>query len=264
MTYMARSRNIIFTLFNYNDKIIENLKQQAFTYLIFGKEHTKDGKEHLQGYIEFPEAIRWSTLINKFKGIHLEKRLGTAFQAAEYCKKEGKYEEYGEISKQGSRTDLKELAIIATQEGAKAVAIKMPDMYIKYHRGIKALICELYNDRNTMPKVTWLWGKTGCGKTRQAIEAHKSFYIKDDTKWWDKYEQQEAIILDDFSGNWEFRNLLRLLDRYPYLGEIKGGTIPINSPYIYITCEFPPEHYWTDSSLAQILRRVTVVTEVGG
>lgn len=38
--------------------------------------------------------------------VHIEPRKGKAVQAVEYCKKEGKFYEYGQLCKQGHRTDL--------------------------------------------------------------------------------------------------------------------------------------------------------------
>lgn len=109
---------------------------------------------------------------------------------------------------------------------------------------------------------------------RQPVEKHKTYYIKDGTQWWDEYEQQEAIIIDDFDGKWPFRDLLRLLDRYPYQGQFKGGYVPINSPFIYITCEHPPDWFWgpmakapltgdrSANELAQMLRRIDEIVHV--
>jgi len=80
--------------------------------------------------------------------------------------------------------------------------------------------------------------------------------------WWDGYEQQEAIIIDDFDGKWPYRDLLRLLDRYPYQGQFKGGYFKVNSPYIYITCEFAPSYFWQGNEYAQVFRRLKEVKYV--
>jgi len=49
--------------------------------------------------------------------------------------------------------------------------------------------------------------------------------------------------------------LLKLCDRYKYSGQVKGGFVKINSPFIFITCEFPPSHFWIGNTLTQVLRR---------
>lgn len=59
---------------------------------------------------------------------------------------------------------------------------------------------------------------------------------KDNTKWWDGYDKQEFVILDDFRGSqMQFNELLRLLDRYQHRVEFKGGSRQFDSPNIIIT-----------------------------
>ena len=134
--------------------------------------------------------------------------------------------------------------------------------YVKYHSGLDKLIGLTYPPRNSKPEVHWLYGKAGTGKTRYVIDNYTDVYIKDHTKWWNGYRQQEVILIDDFDSHlWEFRVLLLVLDRYPYQGEYKGGYIHVNSPIIYVTCEFHPSHYWKDNDLAQVTRRLDSITQ---
>lgn len=230
-----------------------------------------NGTPHLQGYIEFPNAVRGSAIRKNFDGkAHWEVRRGTAKEASDYCKKEGSYEEFGQLSQQGKRTDLEEIGdAVLSGISTKEIACTYPGAYIKYHKGIEALKQAAkgvfdFKDRTTKPKVIWRWGPTGVGKTRGAREAHTTYYIKDGTQWWDGYEQQEAIIIDDFDGKWEFRGLLRLLDFAPYQGQTKGGHVKINSPYIYFTCEYPPEQAFHNApgEFNQIRRRIDEVIEI--
>lgn len=195
---------------------------------------------------------------------HWEPRRGTPGQAAYYCKKEHKWTERGELPRQGRRTDLDAVGELVL-DGApmKEVAEVYPGAYVKFHKGLWALKSTQWKDRTEPPIVTWLWGATGVGKTRTATEAGP-FYIKDSSKWWDGYTQQEVIILDDFDLSWNFKDLLRLLDRYPYQGQTKGGFVKINSPKIFITCDKPPSEFWYGTDLAQIMRRISSVSEVGG
>ena len=62
--------------------------------------------------------------------------------------------------------------------------------------------------------------KTGTGKSRWAFEMAKtceSYYYKTKGKWWDLYENEKCVIWDDFRGSdYEFNELLKLCDRYPY------------------------------------------------
>jgi len=257
-------RNCCFTLNNWTEEEFDSLKSMSqVRYMVIGKEVGEEGTPHLQGYVEFTNSKKLVTLKKINSRIHWERRFGTAKQASTYCKKDNDFIEVGEMSQQGKRSDLDDVVEMVEKGSSSAeIADTFPKSYLMYGNGIERLRAAKYTDRSEPPCVTWLWGKTGTGKTRTAVESHSSFYIKDGTMWWNGYEQQEAIVIDDFDGRWPYRDFLRLLDRYPYQGQFKGGYLKINSPFIYITCEFPPEHFWADNELAQVTRRLTSVKEL--
>jgi len=255
------SKNWCFTLNNYTDEDEELVSKYNFSYAIIGKEVGENGTPHLQGYMEFPGTKRLETLKNLCSRIHWEPRKGTQEQASEYCKKEGDFYEFGKKKQQGKRSDLVAVANAVVENTFSST--DFPEEYIKYHKGIEAFKSSLYKHRTEAPIVVWRWGLSGTGKTRVPYEKHiDSVYIKDGTMWWDGYEQQEAIIVDDFDGHWPYRDFLRFLDRYPYQGQYKGGYHKINSKYLYITCEHPPEHFWHGNELTQITRRISEVKQV--
>lgn len=260
---MDRLRSCCFTLNNYTEQDYEELRNMNSSYIVIGKEVGEQGTPHLQGYVEFKNQVRFSTLKKRYPKLHIEARRGTPLQASTYCKKEGDYVEIGNINEQGKRNDiLSSCELILEKKSMKEVANHNPEVFVKYHKGLIAFKNIQYEDRTAKPQVHWRWGPAGCGKTRYCVEKHPDHYIKDGTMWWDSYEQQEAIIIDDFDGHWPYRDLLRLLDRNKYQGQYKGGYVKINSPYIYITCEFPPEHFWLGNTLAQVMRRIDSVSNV--
>lgn len=255
-------RNTCFTLNNWTEEEYEAIIQWDCKYLIVGKEVGKEGTPHLQGYVEWKSSKKFDTLKNLNERIHWEERKGKSEQAATYCKKEGNFFEKGKLSKPGKRTDLEKIGdLIIEKTPMKEIALQNPAHFIRYHRGMKALAEILKEDRKERPYVEWRWGSTGVGKTRYCVEKHKSYYIKDGTKWWDGYDQQEAIIIDDFAGM-DLREFLRLCDWYKYQGEVKTGYTKINSPFIYITCDKPPSHFWTGEELEQASRRIDLIVEV--
>lgn len=265
MAEFKSTRNNCFTLNNYTEDEYESIKCWAFDYIVVGKELGEEKTPHLQGYVEWGRSVRFQTLKKLNGRIHWEKRMGTPDQAATYCKKEGNFWESGLISEQGKRSDLEQVVdMIKNKKSKDEIAENFGSTFVKYHKGIECLINSMQKDRTEPPFVTWLWGKAGTGKTRTPVEKHVSHYIKDGTMWWNGYQQDEAIIIDDFDGHWPYRDLLRLLDRYKYQGQTKGGYVKINSPYIYITCEYPPSHFWSGNELDQVLRRINSVAEVVG
>lgn len=265
-------RNYVFTLNNYTEEEVENLNNWTdYTYCIYGFETgTETGTKHLQGYIEFKNPIRITTLKNRNNRIHWEVRKGTQEQAITYCKKEGNFKEFGAKKTQGSRTDLDKWRSNALEEGMKFVT-----SYGNYQQ-IK--VCEqflTYNEepRDWKPIVIWLWGKTGTGKSRRARELTTNAYTKSDgSKWWPGYDGHEDVILDDFRDSWwSITETLSLLDRYEKRVEFKGGYRQFKAKTIVITCCKPPDKCYleTGEAIQQLLRRidtiscVTDVTEVG-
>lgn len=266
---MARnqSRNYCLTLNNYTEEELERLKSIEHKYIVLGKEKGEQGTPHIQGYVEFYKPKQLSALKKINERIHWERRLGTAREASAYCKKEMDFYEHGEMSRQGARTDLEKVVAMAqAKKSTTEIAEECPREYIKYYRGINALIESAYKprERDTPPEVIWIWGKTGVGKTRWAFDEHKTVYVKDGTQWWNGYTQQEAIIIDDFDGKWPIRDFLRLLDRYPYQGQTKGGYVQINSPYIYVTSDTRPDAYWGLDLWSQVERRLSNIICLNG
>ena len=96
-------------------------------------------------------------------------------------------------------------------------------MFIRYHRGLKALKHE-YNklERGNgfiKPVIKIFWGATGTGKTRKAYQIDPNLYKvpihEGQTTWFDGYEGQETILLDEFYGGIKYSFMLRLFDSNP-------------------------------------------------
>lgn len=262
-----KSRGWMITINNPTQDDVSTLWNDDYQYCIWQFERGADGTVHIQGFIYYTNPRIWPK--RKYPRAHLEPAKN--FNACkEYCSKldtrvQGPYER-GTPPEQGRRSDLESAATEYLQMGESAFADVNPSTFIRFHKGLRELaqLKVTHRDRSNPPTVIWYYGSAGAGKSRMCVERHpESFYIKDGTSWWNGYTQQEAIIIDDFDGRWPYRDLLRLLDRYPYQGQIKGGYVKINSPYIYITCEHPPEHWWDGNELAQVTRRLTQIELIG-
>lgn len=259
---MSRSRNWCYTLNNYTEEELKGLKDIDCKYHVLGEEVGEKGTKHIQGYIEFANAISFESIKSKLFRAHIEKRLGSSKQASDYCKKENKFVEIGIRSVQGDRTDIK--TIMDKIKDKEFSIDDHPNEYARYHVMIDKLITRSYLPRSNPPEVYWFYGESGAGKTRTAVELYgvTNCYMKDSSKWWDGYQQQHCIVIDDFMPKdceEQYRDMLRLLDRYPYQGQVKGGYIHIDSPVIIITCEYEPSYLYTQTKLTQMLRRLKEV-----
>jgi len=107
------------------------------------------------------------------------------------------------------------------------------------------------------------WGRTGTGKSRRAwTEAGMDAYCKDPrTKFWDGYQVEENVVIDEFRGGIDVAHLLRWLDRYPVRVEIKGSSKPLVAKRIWITSNLGPDKWYPDidqETLSALLRRLEI------
>jgi len=264
-----RVRNVCFTGFKEEGY---NFNETQMKYLVIGKEICPStGKEHWQGYVELKNNKTFSAIKKLFndKALHLEERKGNANQASEYCKKDGNYKEFGKISCPGERTDLVVVKddILSGKITCENIRENTPDLYHMYGRTLDKLEDD-YNckkKRTWMTKGLWIWGPTGCGKSRWAYETYPDAYTwVDDKDWQDCYKGEETIIIDDFRGNIKYQNLLKMIDRYEYKLSRRGKQpTPLLAKQIIITSSMPPQRIYknlpTEDSIEQLLRRCTVI-----
>lgn len=267
---MSRHRCYCFTLNNPtpSDAFGLQLLWKKSQYYICGRE-VGDVKEtyHLQGYVRFKNPQSFDFVKKHIPRAHIEVARGSDEDNKRYCSKQGDYDESGTISVgQGHRADISEVTdlIRSGSTTIEEIMFDYPELYVRYYRAFERMFSTLCQPRSRPPEVYWRWGLAGTGKTRWVIDKHgpNNVYIKDNTSWWDGYNQQDVILIDDFDNQIPYRTLLRILDRYAYQGQVKGGYVQINSPYIFITCEFHPTHYWSGNELDQVTRRLSGITEV--
>lgn len=270
---MSKYRNICFTINNYTTLDVINCKalfREKGKYMIIGYEVGESGTPHIQGYTEFKGQQTFEKIKHYLSRAHIESRRGTPQEASDYCKKEGNFEEMGEISKQGQRTDLQVVASMV-KEGAtiQQVAQEYPETYIKYCKGVSALRNVLSQPRDEEPYVLWMYGPTGTGKTKHFFDRYTtSTYVWTSLmgEWFDGYDGQQYVLFDDFRGEISFGKLLVLLDRYECRVQIKGGTVQFKPSYIMITSPYSPYDLYGQCTnivdrIDQLIRRIDNIVD---
>lgn len=182
--------------------------------------------------------------------------------------------EEGTISQQGKRSDITAPVEMLTEgSNLTMVAKTFPEQFVKYHKGFSALRSLLMQPRalDKDPQVIWLWGPTGVGKTRDAYlkywpkEPHYVWQASNG-RWWDGYDGEDKIIMEEFRGQMLWSDLLALLQRTEYRVQYKGGFVHIQASKFVFTSPFPPDKvYKEDNSYdrrAQLLRRITRVVHM--
>ena len=225
-----QSRSWVFTL-SAKHVSEDELREKLEGYTWIGQlERGEGGYEHYQGYIENETPIRFSTLKNKFPTIHLEIRMGTQLQAYEYVTKEetrigqilGNMEKPHEEQKRGRGKILETLhERIRNGEKVDDIIETSPEA-IPHVRNLREV--ENVLQRNAARKnkyrdvrVTYLYGKTGVGKTRYVHETYDDelFRVTDYENPFDNYSGERVLVLDEFNSQLKFELMLNLLDRYP-------------------------------------------------
>jgi len=108
------------------------------------------------------------------------------------------------------------------------------------------------------------WGSSGTGKSRRAWEeAGILSYCKSPrSKFWDGYQGEENVVLDEFRGGIDVSYLLRWLDRYPCRVEIKGSSMPLSMKKMWITSNLSPDLWYPDldnDTLVALRRRLNII-----
>lgn len=117
-----------------------------------------------------------------------------------------------------------------------------PAVVVKFHRGLMyaGMLLAKPRDPSVSPIIEIYWGDSGTGKTRKAIDENEDSYLLtkpngNNTVWFDGYEGQKCVILDEFYGWVQYDLLLRLLDRYPLKVQTKGGFVEMCATKFVIT-----------------------------
>lgn len=275
--HSRRLSRFVFTLNNYDEDsevLIKSFyKKVAPRWIIYGKEKAPTtGTPHLQGACVIGRQVAFTSILHYLpEGIHLAEMKGTPHQNFEYCSKEGDYVEYGTRPQPGKRNDLITMAnLINSGHSLSEICEEdtLASVFIRYPRGCRELENIVRKPRDpdaSPPTVCWLYGATGTGKTRAAVEfLHKQygrFWMSGlNPQWFDGYEGQKGVILDDIRPEtMPFVNLLKLLDRYPLRVPIKGSTVEWIPELIIVTTPDRPNIIYNQQhdDIRQLDRRIT-------
>jgi len=115
-------------------------------------------------------------------------------------------------------------------------------------------------------KVYVAWGVSGSGKStwafrRGAGDAY-AFTPSETGTWFDGYDGQKTLILDDFDGTFMgYRVFLRVCDRWPLRVWVKHGMEHAKWDEVLITSNRQPESWYPSDDFRPISRRLTSVME---
>lgn len=263
---MLRSRKWCFTINNpteWDEGDIQRLRESA-SYVIVGKETGESGTPHFQGFCYFKERKSLQQVKAFITRAHLEPARGTNEQAADYCRKDGDWREWGDLpcGPQGQKNKWKEVLQLARAGKVEEIEDKFPAIFLRYHSKLLGLfrpelpliLDELQNE--------WWYGETGTGKSRELWRQYPNHFQKSLNKWWDGYNNEEVVAIEEWSPkNDVTSSFLKIwADRYPFTGEIKGGTLQkIRPKKIIVLSNYTIEDcFYLSNDLGPIKRRFKI------
>lgn len=276
----GRGRAWVFTLNNPEHTAHELqavLERAGVRYAVFQEERGAgveggEGTRHFQGYALWRQPKRLAYVRGVLERAHWELRLGTHDQAVEYCTKEdtriaGPYHVGEAPAGQGKRTDLESVKLML-DAGApmREVAQEHFGAFVRHYRGFNTYRLLTQEQRTWQTTVRVYWGPPGTGKSRRALhEAGPHAYWlprpnqasgSGGTLWFDGYDGEEHVVIDEFYG-WIPRDTMqRMIDRYPFQVQTKGGSVRFLAKTIWITSNVPPEDWWKRMGLGAMERRL--------
>lgn len=269
---MSTAKRWCFTLNNPDDCGItsDDVLSWDHRYIVFQREVGESGTPHFQGSIFFDKTKRLAGLKKICKFAHWEPMRGNADQAIAYCTKEdtrtaGPWEDGDRpVSRQGHRSDLENFSdSVKHGDSVNDLWDTHTSVMIRYTRGAQEAINH-YAARNCPTKrdieVYIYWGKTATGKTTRVYDQHPDCYSLDNYPWFDGYNGQDVLLMDDFYGNVPISVMLKMLGGFPFRVQVKGSTVLAKWTKVYITSNTDPDTWYKNvpsEVLAAFKRRIT-------
>lgn len=229
--------------------LLGNLVDSKIAKYVCGQlEQGKNGTNHFQGYIEFNKQTTLKKCKECIPGAHWEISGGTGEENKKYCTKEetrieGPWE-WGVMCAPGTRTDLLMLKEVLDTKSLKEAWQECFPMMLKYHRGAEKYkqIMETPRDKATILEIHI--GAPGTGKTTGVLDDYPGAMWMNSSGWWDFYEGQKVVVIDEFCGWLPYNVLLKLADPGPYSVNVKGTMKQFVSERVVIISNTDPDLWY--------------------
>lgn len=272
----TKARGFCLTIFE--EKELTKFKALPSIYKCFGEEKCPTtGKLHYQSYIYFKHARYWRTLKKELPTSHIEVAKGSPAQNREYCMKDGKFWEEGELPQQGKRRisniiDLTDEDIIELDARCHQAYKKARDI-LRANKEEKDMWQAFRKRSLDGPRVIYITGKSGKGKSYLAKAIACCLYEDDNDLAVVNIENgffsarnyhAKCLLVHDFRPS-QVRPtvLLNFMDKYGCHINIKGSSTFIKPQTIIIDSINSPESlYKKEETNVQFTRRINNIFDM--
>ena len=256
------------------NELIENMKSyKSCDYIMVSAleigEETQH--EHFHLYIHFRVPIKLN--IKKCCGAHIEIVRGSYIDNYKYFTKQGDLTyEWGEKPHQGLKT-IKELKEMEIDD--------VPPQYYRIKKEIDAekkdendffeMLDEIEHDELKAPKIIYITGGTGKGKTYTAYKFALQKYLKFEVgkltlknDFFDVVNKSaKCFVIEEFRPSQiKASDFLQLTDKYGYRANIKGGFVSLRPEMIIICSIIPPQEIYKEEINKQFMRRINEIIDL--
>lgn len=233
------------------------------SYILMGLEGLAPGKTlHWQMFFKFKATKRLAAMKKLNSRVHWERTIADDQVNIAYCLKEGNdFLEYGtrpEFKDNGEREKMRWDAIWESAVKNDLLAVPAQVRVTSYPNLIR-----IAKDHMVKPVDlddvcgTWYFGQAGSGKSSTARRLYPGAYFKNVTVWWDGYQGEDFVIIDDVDKyHVKLGHLLKIwADRYSFIAETKGSAIHIRPKRIVVTSQYEINDIWDDEETRTALHR---------
>lgn len=251
------------------NELIENMKSyKSCDYIMVSALEVGEEKqhEHYHIYVHFKNMIKLN--IKKCCGAHVEYVRGSYNDNLKYFTKQGDLSyEWGDKPHQGCKSisELKEMDSDDVPPNYYRIK-KQIDAEMKDENDFFEMLDEIEKDELKAPKIIYITGGTGKGKTYSAYKKALKEYPKNEigkltlkNDFFDVVNKNaKCYVIEEFRPSQiKASDFLQLTDKYGYRANIKGGFVSLRPEMIIICSIIPPEKIYKDEINEQFLRRIT-------
>lgn len=228
------------------ERLAEKLGEVGETEeVVIGQEDHKDDEgKHLHAYVKYKNQVEWNARSNPRlwdvdgKHPHVEVTRSRK-KTIEYCTKEDKEPHVEGVDlesikkKEKSYKACLDMDLEQLFDEFGPVQFQRAVQGINLYRLMKQDATEAEGCRGV-----WIQGSPGAGKSHLVETKYPEAYRKPQNKWWDGYEGQEVVILEDLDGPYLNHYLKVWADKWRASGEVKGGTVPLMHKMLVVTSNY--------------------------